>query len=194
MAHSRIEGPVYIGENTTILGGNIKSSSIGKNCKIYGEVSDSIFQGYSNKAHHGFIGHSYIGEWVNLGAGTTTSNLKINYDNVKLKKGNQLIQTQSMFLGSIIGDYAKTAIGVQLNTGTIIHTGSVLLESYQNIKEIPSFSWGNPKNNKTVDIEKFIRTTQNMYHRRNKKLDDRQIELLNFLYESHKIKYESFHI
>ena len=193
-AQSRIEGPVYIGKNTTIFGGGVKSSSIGESCKISGDVSNSIIQGFSNKAHEGFIGHSYIGEWVNLGAGTTTSNLKVNYKPIKIVQNNQINDTKSLFLGSIIGDYVKTAIGVKLNAGTIIHTGSILLDTLLDIKEYPPFSWGNPTLQKKIDIKKLIETTHTVYKRRNKKLNDREAELLTHLFEHYNKKYESIHI
>ena len=106
-AHSRLQGPLYIGNHSHIMGAKLSHTSIGPHCKVGGEVSHSIFHGYSNKAHHGFLGHSYVGEWVNLGSLTTTSNLKINYQSVKVKRGSDVIDTDKQFLGSIIGDHVK---------------------------------------------------------------------------------------
>ncbi len=139
--HSRVEGPSYIGPGTLIVGGKIREGcSIGPVCRIGGEVEESIFHGFSNKYHDGFIGHSYIGEWVNLGALTTNSDLKNDYSTVKLYIRGHLTETGETKVGSIIGDHVKTGIGVLLNTGTVIGTGSVLMPSGEVLpKLIPSF-------------------------------------------------------
>ena len=116
-----LNGPVYIGSNVLIKShSNISNSIIEHDCKIKGEVHSSIFQPFSNKAHDGFIGNSFIGSWTNLGAGTTTSNLKNNYSNVSVKWNGDLVDTESIFFGSVIGEHVKTSIGTNLNTRTII--------------------------------------------------------------------------
>ena len=97
---------------------------IGPMCKVGGELTNNNFLGYSNKVHDGFLGHSYIGEWVNIGAGTNNSNLKNNYSLVKVRVKNKIHKTDLQFLGSLIGDYTRIAIGTNLNTGTFIGLGS----------------------------------------------------------------------
>ena len=119
-----LNGPLFIGDNCLIKShSNISNSIINHNCKVKGEVHTSIFQPFANKANEGFLGHSFIASWVNLGAGTTTSNLKNNYSNVSVKWNGKLIDTKSIFFGSIIGEHVKTSIGTNLNTGTVIEMG-----------------------------------------------------------------------
>lgn len=182
-ANTRLEGPLYIGAHTQILGGKIKNSSIGRHCKVAGEVSASIFQSFSNKAHGGFIGNSYLGEWVNLGAFTTTSNLRNNYSPVTVHTHQGSIKTDERFLGSIIGDYVKTGIQTTLNTGTVISTGSALFDTGFHDKYIPPFSWGSPKNYATHHLDAFFNTTAIMMNRRNRSLSDSQKQLLHFLFQ-----------
>ena len=137
-----LNGPIYIGKNVLIKShSNISNSIIEESCKIKGEVHSSIFQPFSNKAHGGFIGHSFIASWVNLGAGTTTSNLKNNYSNVLVRWDGELLDTESIFFGSIIGEHVKTSIGTNLNTGTIIEMGSNIVSQSFPPRHIPSFSF-----------------------------------------------------
>ena len=82
---TRLEGPVYVGPHSKVLGGFIRASAFGPECRVHGEIAASVFLGYANKSHDGFLGHSVLGHWVNLGAGTTTSNLKNTYGKVKLQ-------------------------------------------------------------------------------------------------------------
>lgn len=181
-AHTRLEGPLFIGKNTHILGGKIKGSSIGQYCKVSGEISSSIIQAYSNKAHEGFLGNSYIGEWVNLGAGTTTSNLKNTYSTISSFQNSKNIDTKEQFLGSIIGNFTKIAIGTLLNSGSIIHCFSTLFNHDVNDTFYPMFSWGPPKKKQIYDIDKFIKTTQTMMQRRQCLLSDQEIELFHYLF------------
>ncbi|MCC7572162.1 MAG: hypothetical protein KO464_02085 [Candidatus Methanofastidiosum sp.] len=116
-AFSRIAGPTYIGESCLIKSGRIQECSIGKVCKIGGEIEESIFHGYSNKQHFGFIGHSYLGEWVNLGAGTSNSDLKDTYGNIKYKISGKVIDSGEQFFGCVLGDNAKSSIGTMIYTG-----------------------------------------------------------------------------
>ena len=117
---TRLEGPVYAGPGTRLLGGFIRSSVFGPECRVRGEIAASVFLGYANKAHDGFVGHSVVGHWVNLGAGTTTSNLKNTYGLVRLEVHGQRIETGRHNLGTLFGDHAKTAIGTMLATGTVV--------------------------------------------------------------------------
>jgi len=164
-----IEGPNYIGEKTYISPcAKIRSNNIiGPMCKIGGEVVNNIFLGYSNKVHDGFLGHSYVGEWVNIGAGTNNSNLKNNYSLVKVKIEAQIYETELQFLGSLIGDYTRIAIGTSLNTGTFIGMASNVFDHNFKDNYIASFSWGKDKK---VELEKFITTLSKMKKRREKNI------------------------
>ena len=137
-----INGPVFIGDNCLIKShSNISKSIINHDCKVKGEVHTTIFQPFANKAHEGFLGHSFIASWVNLGAGTTTSNLKNNYSNISVKWNGELIDTKSIFFGSIIGEHVKTSIGTNLNTGTVIEMGCNIISQTFPPRYIPSFSF-----------------------------------------------------
>jgi hypothetical protein len=111
-------------------------------CNVKGELSNAIFTGYCNKGHDGFVGHTVLGHWVNLGAGTTTSNLKNTYGEVQLELNGTRVKTGRQFLGSLIGDHAKTAIGTMLPTGTVIGAGASVFGGGPVPKEVPPFAWG----------------------------------------------------
>jgi len=182
-SHSRIEGPAYIGKKTHILGGKIRQSTIGPHCKVAGEVSHSVFQGFSNKAHGGFIGHSAIGEWVNLGAYTTTSNLKNTYSPVQLRIGDHVVPTHQLFLGALIGDHVKTGIGTTLNTGTILGFGSTIFDIGFHDNYIPAFSWGSPRKYESVRFDKFLHTAKTMVGRRGMVLSQHLMDVMEWLYK-----------
>ena len=137
---TRLEGPCYIGPGARVLGGFIRTSILGPRSVVRGEVSSKIFHGYANKGHDGFVGHSVVGRWVNLGAGTTTSNLKNTYG-VCASPLRAPVDTGRQFLGSLIGDHAKTAIGTMLPTGTVIGAGAERLRRGLT-KYVPPFAWG----------------------------------------------------
>jgi len=165
--HARIEGPCYIGDRTMILGGKIRSGcSIGPVCKVNGELEETIIQGYSNKQHDGFIGHSYICEWVNLGAGTNNSDLKNNYSNVKVFIEGADIDTGQTFVGAFIGDHSKTGIGTLINTGSVIGIACNIYGGSLHGKNIPSFSWGGEGNLTEYDLEAAIKTARMVMGRR----------------------------
>jgi UDP-N-acetylglucosamine diphosphorylase/glucosamine-1-phosphate N-acetyltransferase len=166
-----IEGPVYIGKNSKIKSGAViyENVSIGNVCKIGGEVEDSIILPYSNKQHSGFIGHSYLGSWVNLGADTNCSDLKNNYSTIKVKVNGKTIDTGSQFLGVIIGDHSKSAINTMFNTGTVIGMSSNIFGAGFPEKYIPSFSWGGVEGITTYQLNKAIETAKIVYRRRDKK-------------------------
>jgi UDP-N-acetylglucosamine diphosphorylase/glucosamine-1-phosphate N-acetyltransferase len=141
---TRIEGPCYIGKDSILLGANCREgNSIGPCCRIGGEVEESIIHGYSNKYHDGFLGHSYVGEWVNLGALTTNSDLKNDYSNVSVMlDGQHAIETGSTKVGSLIGDHTKTSIGTLLNTGSYLGAMAIIMATGKPLpKHIPSFAW-----------------------------------------------------
>lgn len=139
---TRLEGPLYAADRSRLLGDHIRFSSIGPRCNVKGEVSNTIFTGYSNKGHDGFVGHTVLGHWVNLGAGTTTSNLKNTYGEVALQLDGARVETGRQFLGSLIGDHAKTAIGTMLPTGTVIGAGASVFGTGAIPKQVAPFSWG----------------------------------------------------
>lgn len=180
---SYIEGPAYIGDDTIISRGYIREgSSIGQGCRIGGEVENVIIQDFSNKYHEGFLGHSYIGSWVNLGALTTTSDLKNNYSNIKVEYNGAFLDTGVKFLGSIIGDHSKTAIGTMLNTGTIVGIGCNLFGGKSFNKFVSSFSWTNGCDSELHKKDKFFNTLEVVMNRRNQSVTIAYRELLSFLW------------
>ncbi len=141
---TRIEGPCYVGRKTILLGTKCREgNSIGPVCRVGGEVEESIIHGYSNKYHDGFLGHAYVGEWVNLGAMTTNSDLKNDYSNVSvIMDGRNPIKTGSPKVGSMIGDHTKTSFGVLFNTGAYVGAMCLIMATGKPLsKFIPSFSW-----------------------------------------------------
>lgn len=141
---SSIEGPCYIGEKSLLFGPKCRSgNSIGPLCRIGGEVEQSIIHGYSNKYHDGFLGHAYVGQWVNLGALTTNSDLKNDYSTVSvILDGRRSVNTGSTKVGSLIGDHTKTSIGTLFNTGSYVGAMAVLMATGKLLpKFIPSFGW-----------------------------------------------------
>jgi len=169
---THIIGPVAIGRDTQILSDRITASSIGDHCKVRGEVSNSVFLGHSNKGHHGFIGHSYLGRWVNLGALTTTSNLKNTYGSVQLWTPSGMRDTGQQFLGTIFGDHSKTGIGTMLSTGTVIGAGANVFGSNTPPKMVPPFAWGSAEPYDTYDIAKFLVVAERVMARRHVELGD----------------------
>ena len=141
---TRIEGPCYVGKKSILLGAKCREgNSIGPVCRIGGEVEESIIQGYSNKYHDGFLGHAYVGEWVNLGALTTNSDLKNDYSAVSvILDGREPIDTGSTKVGSLIGDHTKTSIGTLFNTGACVGAMTLIAATGKPLpKFIPSFAW-----------------------------------------------------
>ena len=182
---SRIEGPAVIGRDCLILGAKIRAGvSLGDVCRIGGEVEDSIFQGYDNKYHDGFIGHSYIGEWVNMGALTTNSDLKNNYTAVKVYTPNSRKKTGQKKIGCFMGGFVKTSIGTLISTGASIGTGAMLVHAGQLTPyHIPPFRWylnsevGPPQN-----PDEFIDTCRQAMSRRNIDISENFITLINTVY------------
>lgn len=163
---TRLEGPLYVGGGTRVLGGDIRQSVIGPECRVHGEVASSVFLGYANKSHEGFVGHSVIGQWVNLGAGTTTSNLKNTYGMVRLEVNQERIETGRLNLGTLFGDHAKTAIGTMLATGTVVSTGANVFGATSPPKHVPAFAWG-CEGDKWLTEEGFLRIAERVMQRRN---------------------------
>jgi UDP-N-acetylglucosamine diphosphorylase/glucosamine-1-phosphate N-acetyltransferase len=169
--NSYIIGPTYIGRESHVVGGKIAESSIGPVCRVGGEVEATIIQGYTNKYHAGFIGHSYLGEWINLGAMTTNSDLKNNYSNVKVSLNGDLIDTGRMKVGSFIGDFSRTSIGALLNTGINIGivcniiAGEIVAE-----REIPPFTWYQASKAEPYNPARAFETIEKAMSRRDVKM------------------------
>lgn len=173
-ANTVIEGPCYIGRHARVqpLSYIRPGTSIGPVCRVGGEISNSILMGYSNKSHDGFIGDSYIGEWVNCGAGTTTSNLKSTYGEVRLTHGTCQLPSGRMLLGAALGDHAKTATHTQLPAGAYVGVGSMLAVSHRETKFVPSFRFVTDESNSTLLVDKCYEIANRMMSRRGKSLDE----------------------
>lgn len=171
LSNSVVTGPVFIGRNCLIKAGSrvYQNTSIGKYSKVGGEIEASIIQGYSNKQHDGFLGHSYLGEWVNLGAGTNNSDLKNNYGEIKIYsiQKQKMVGTGQRFMGAIIGDHTKTGIGVSINTGCVLGVGVNVFGSNLVKDFVPSFSWGEFGDLSEYEIEKCLQTMDMVKKRRN---------------------------
>jgi UDP-N-acetylglucosamine diphosphorylase / glucose-1-phosphate thymidylyltransferase / UDP-N-acetylgalactosamine diphosphorylase / glucosamine-1-phosphate N-acetyltransferase / galactosamine-1-phosphate N-acetyltransferase len=170
---SRIVGPCYIGPSATVMGDAVRACSIGELCKVRGEISNSVMLGHSNKGHTGFVGHSYLGRWVNLGAGTTTSNLKNTYGNVQLWTPGGVRDTGLQFLGTMFGDHVKTGIGTMLTTGTVLGAGANVYGGSTVPKYVAPFAWGSTEPYRLYELEKFITVAARMMERRHVELTER---------------------
>ena len=166
-------GPVSIGRDSQILGDRITTSSIGDRCKVRGELSNSIILGHSNKGHAGFVGHSYLGRWVNLGALTTTSNLKNTYGPVQMWTPSGVRTTGQQFLGTLFGDHAKTGIGTMLGTGTVIGAGANVFGASTPPKVVPPFAWGTAEPYETYDVTRFLVVAERAMARREVELGEK---------------------
>ena len=190
MEGSMIRGPFYLGKNAQLkMGAKVYgATSIGPGCKVGGEVSNSIFQANSNKAHDGFVGNSLIGEWCNLGADSNTSNLKNNYDEVKVWSylENRFIKTGTIFCGLTMGDHAKCGINTMFNTGTVVGVGANVFGDGFPRQFIPDFAWGGAAGFSTFLFEKFVQTARTVMSRRNQELSDQAVDLLKQIYHSTK--------
>lgn len=170
---SRLVGPCYVGEDSAVGGGRIVATSIGEQCRVHGEVSMTIFLGHANKSHEGFVGHSYLGRWTNLGASTVTSNLKNTYGPVALWTRHGMRDTGMQFLGTFFGDHAKTAIGVRLTTGGVIGAGANVFAPTMTPKVVAPFSWGGAADSPVYDIERFLGVVERVMGRRHVTLSER---------------------
>jgi UDP-N-acetylglucosamine diphosphorylase/glucosamine-1-phosphate N-acetyltransferase len=186
MEGSMVRGPFALGEYATLkMGAKIYGpTTIGPHCKVGGEVSNSVFFGYSNKAHDGFVGNSVLGEWCNLGADTNTSNLKNNYSEVQLWDDAQKLYTHTglQFCGLLMGDHSKTGINTMLNTGTWVGVSSNIFGGSFPKKYIPSFSWGGSTGFEPYDLDKAIDVAQRVYERRALQFDSKEQEIFRHLF------------
>jgi UDP-N-acetylglucosamine diphosphorylase/glucosamine-1-phosphate N-acetyltransferase len=201
-------GPIYIGKNTTIMegcqirgpcalceGAVLKmgtkiygATTIGPNSVIGGEVKNSIFFGNSNKAHEGYIGDSVIGEWCNLGAGTSNSNVKNNAGEVKIWNHfhNGHI-SGGIKCGVIMGDHSKTAINTSINTGTVVGVCCNVFGSGLTPKVLENFTWGT-KDSKPYEIERALQDISNWKKMKNKTVTDSEAKMLRHIFERTNVK------
>ena len=197
-------GPIYIGKNAEIMEGSLvrgnlalcedaklnmgtkiyPGTTIGPHCKVGGEVNNSILMGYSNKGHEGFLGNSVLGEWCNLGADSNNSNLKNNYSNVSIWDYNSksFQDTGLQFCGLMMGDFSKSAINTQFNTGTVVGISANVFDPGFPPKFIPSFSWGGNENSSKFDLEKSFEAASKMMERRKKILTEEDKKILKHIY------------
>ena len=182
---SSIQGPVHVGEYTQVKPFSIISNSyIGNNCRVAGEIDSSIILDYTNKSHLGYLGHCYVGEWVNLGANTITSDLKMTYGTISMKVGNDKKDTKSMKLGSFFGDMSKTSIGTNIYCGLKIGMSSHV---YGNIfEDVPSYviyGHGVGSENAEMDITSSIKFQKRMMSRRNVRMSSEYENMMKTLFE-----------
>ncbi len=187
MDGSILRGPVAIGEGSKIrMGAKIYgATSIGPHCKIGGEVSHSIVFGYSNKAHDGFLGHSVIGEWCNLGADTNTSNLKNSYESVRLWSYTEesFVSTDLQFCGTFMGDHSKCGINTMFNTGTVVGVGAQIFGAGFMRNFIPSFSWGSVSGFSMHNIDKAVNVARRVFARRGLEFDEVEESIFRYVYD-----------
>jgi len=198
-------GPIYLGKNSQVqegalikgpfalcegshvnMGAKVRGdTTVGPYSKIGGEVSNSVIFGYSNKAHDGFLGNSVIGEWCNLGADTNTSNLKNNYENVKIwsyaKKG--FADTGLMFCGLMMGDHSKCGINTMFNTGTVVGVSTSIFGDGYPRNFIPSFAWGGAAGFTTFQLNKSFDTAAKAMERRGLKLTETDKEIMSTIFK-----------
>ena len=183
---TRIEGPCYVGRGTILLGAKVREGcSFGPMCRVGGEVEESIMHGFSNKYHDGFLGHAYVGEWVNLGALTTNSDLKNDYTSVSVSIGGKTIDTGSNKVGSFIGDHVKTSIGTLLNTGSHVGPLAVLVAQGAPLpKYIPAYAWFlNGMIGKGFGLGPLLETARVAMSRRKVAMDDVAETLLKHVFD-----------
>ncbi len=181
-ANTVIEGPSYIGPNCSIWPRSLlQTVSLGPVCRVMGQVEHTIMQGYCNKQHDGFIGDAYLGEWVNLGAGTSNSNLKNNYSHVKVMVNGRLVDSAAQAVGLFMGDHSKSAIGTMFNTGTRVGVAANVFGAIRPERDIANFAWGDT--GEKYDPEKCLALMALVKERRGKHLSDGEKELVRGLYE-----------
>ena len=185
MEGSCVRGPFFMAESSAVkMGSKIYGpTTLGPHCKVGGEVNNSVFQGYSNKGHDGFIGNSVIGEWCNLGADTNCSNLKNNYGSVKTYSYTEKkqVQTDIQFMGLMMGDHSKCGINTMFNTASVVGVSSNVFGADFPAKFITDFSWGD--NSTNFELEKAIESANNMMARRGEKLSQGEISIFKHLFE-----------
>lgn len=200
------EGPIYIGKNAEIMEGSMirgpfalcdnatvkmaskiyTGTTIGPYCKVGGEINNSVLFGYSNKGHDGFLGNSVLGEWCNLGADTNTSNLKNNYDQVRLwsYETEGFARTGLQFCGLMMGDHSKCGINTMFNTGTVVGVSANIFGSGFPRNFIPSFSWGGAGGMTTYKTNKAFETAKIVMARRNEEFTEEDAKILQHVFDT----------
>lgn len=175
-----IEGPCYIGPKAIVRPGAVirENTTIGPLCKVGGEIEGSVLVGYSNKQHDGFLGHSYVGQWVNLGADTITSDLKNTYGTVRVAPSGVEQETGQQFIGSLIADHAKTGIGTILPTGCVLGVAANVFTTGRVPKFVPSFAWLTDAGLEEFDLEKALAIARTVMGRRKQTLSPAEEALL----------------
>jgi UDP-N-acetylglucosamine diphosphorylase/glucosamine-1-phosphate N-acetyltransferase len=164
---TRLSGPAYVGRSTQLLGGKVMGPcAFGPGCKISGEIEASIVQGFSNKAHDGYFGHGFLGEWVNLGAMTTNSDLKNTYGTVRVLRSGETVDTGCIKVGSYLSDHTKAGIGTLLPTGACLGVGVNIVAGGLTAKSIPPFVWGGAGDYMEHRLERMLETTKIVVERR----------------------------
>ncbi|MCC6477417.1 hypothetical protein IT157_10230 [bacterium] len=178
--HCFLQGPLVIGDHCRIKAGTklYSGSSFGPHCRIAGEISHSILQGFVNKQHDGFLGNSHLGQWVNLGADTTVSNLRNDYGHVKVKVAQKLIDSGQRFVGLLCGDHTKTGINTMFNTGTIAGVAANIYGGGYPPRYIRSFSWGGKDGFHTEPLDRTLESARVVMSRRERALSDEEQTLL----------------
>ena len=174
---SRLTGPFVLGPHSQWMTGSGHTVSIGDHCKVSGEMSTTILCGHANKGHDGFVGHSYLGRWTNLGAGTVTSNLKNTYGTVSFAGADTGLQ----FLGSLLGDHAKTGILTRLTTGSSIGAGANVISDDVVPNVVPSFAWGSRGDR--YERARFVQTAERVMMRRKVTLTKSMRDCLALVYD-----------
>lgn len=190
MEGALIRGPFVLGNDAVVkMGSKIYGpTTIGPHCKVGGEISNSVFFSYSNKAHDGFVGNSVIGEWCNLGADTNTSNLKNNYSNISVWNylEEKMKQTNIQFCGLMMGDYSKSGINTMFNTGTVAGVSANIFGGDFPPKHLPSFYWGGSNTEEEFELEKAFDAANRMMNRRNLSLSPIDKEILTCIFNDTK--------
>jgi len=183
---SRVEGPCAISEDTHLVGGRYTGGcTFGPCCRIGGEVEQSVFQGHSNKYHEGFVGHSYVGEWVNLGALTTTSDLKNTYGCVSVIVDGRAVETGLMKVGSLVGDFTKTGIGTLLDTGAVLGFSANVFGGKGVLpKDVPCFVWGGGEDFETYIPQRAVATARVVMERRGVEMSPALERLMMHIFEA----------
>ena len=197
-----VRGCFSLGEHSQLkLGAKIYGpTTIGPHCKVGGEINNVVFFGYSNKAHDGFMGNSVIGEWCNIGADTNTSNLKNDYNEVKLwdYKSKRFQKTGQQFCGLIMADHVKCGINVMFNTGTVVGVGSNLFGAGYMPNFVASFQWGGPGGFQDARLDKIICIAEKAFKRRNLEFDKKEKDVLlgvyNYANKQKEPHFPNFHI
>ncbi len=185
MANASLQGPLFVGAKSTIkMGAKIyEGTSIGEVCKVGGEVEESIIHSYSNKQHEGFLGHAYLGQWVNIGADSNNSDLKNNYGTVKVYVDGEMVDSGLQFVGLTMGDHSKCGINTMFNTGTVVGVMCNVFGTGFTEKFIPSFTWGGIEKMENYDLEKALEVARRVMARRKISLSPAQEKMLRQVFE-----------